>query len=42
MSSMKAWVSETPGYENLTQVERPIPQPGVGQVLLKGTSAPPI
>jgi len=39
MSSMKAWVSETPGHENLELLERPIPQPGPGQVLLKMKAA---
>ncbi len=39
MSSMKAWASETPGHENLTLVERPIPKPGPGQVLLKMKAA---
>lgn len=35
MTKMRAWVSEQPGYENLELLERDIPKPGPGQVLVK-------
>lgn len=35
MTKMRAWVSEKPGYENLELLERDIPKPGPGQVLVK-------
>ncbi len=39
MATMRAWVSEEPGWENLKLVERDIPKPGPGQVLLKMKAA---
>jgi NADPH:quinone reductase-like Zn-dependent oxidoreductase len=35
MAKMRVWVSEEPGWENLKIIERDIPTPGPGQVLLK-------
>lgn len=35
MTKMRAWVSEQPGHEKLELLEREIPKPGRGQVLIK-------
>lgn len=35
MTKMHAWVSEQPGHDNLELLERDVPTPGPGQVLLK-------
>lgn len=35
MTTMRAWVSEQPGYDKLELLERSIPKPGPGQVLVK-------
>ena len=39
MSTMRVWVSDEAGHENLRIEERPIPAPGPGQVLLRMKAA---
>jgi NADPH:quinone reductase-like Zn-dependent oxidoreductase len=39
MATMRVWVSDEPGHENLRIETRPVPEPGPGQVLLRMRSA---
>lgn len=39
MTTTRAWVSEQPGHEQLTLEQRPMPEPGPGQVLLRMRAA---